>query len=158
MGEVLTTVRRARCSVLCASVLGALVLGLGACDDLRVTVVVFNTLDDARAGGAISAGWIPDGLPPSVTELRAAQLPDGRHWGVFTFPRSGEAAVHAIVADEITTGTVHCDPPGRLDWWPQLVQSTVDVQAIRATGFRVYSGAGRTWVINWGQGRAYYWK
>ena len=119
---------------------------------------MFNTLEDARAAGAIAAGWIPDGLPPGVTDLREAHLPDGRHWGVLTFPRSGEATIRAMAANEISSGAVQCDPPGRLEWWPKLVESPVDVQAVRATGFRVYAGSGRTWVINWGQGRVYYWK
>jgi hypothetical protein len=131
---------------------------LSACDDLRVKVVVFNTLEDAKAGGAIAAGWVPEGLPAGVTELRAAYLPDGRHWGVFMFPRSGDAAIRSIAAEEITTGTLRCDPPGRLEWWPSLVQSPVDVATVQGTGFRLYRGGGRTYVINWGQGRAYYWK
>jgi len=123
-----------------------------------VKIGVYNTLEDARAAGAISAGWVPDGLPSGVTELREGHLPDGRHWGVFTFPRSADGAIKALASSEITPGTLTCDPPGRIEWWPRLVQSPVDVERVRGTGFRVYSGGGRTWVINWGQGRAYYWK
>ena len=139
----------------------ALVLLLGAlasCSDLRVKVGVFDSVDEARASGAIAAGWVPDGLPKNASDLREGHLPDGRYWGVFTFPQADEAAVRSIVGQEITTGTLTCDPPGRLEWWPRLVQSPVDVEQVRATGFRIYRGsAARTFVVNWGQGRAYYW-
>ena len=35
----------------------------------------------------------------------------------------------------------------------------VDVERVRSTGFRLYTGRdSRTYAINWGQGRAYYWR
>jgi hypothetical protein len=137
----------------------AIALVLAACGDLRVTVSVFDNVDEARAAGAVAAGWVPDALPKSAGDLREGHLPDGRYWGVFTFPRSDEAAVRALVGDEITSGTLACDPPGRLEWWPQIVQSPVSVDQVRATGFKLYHGReGRTFVVNWGQGRAYYWR
>lgn len=142
-------------------VLGLLgVLGmLGACDDLRVKVGVFDSVDEARAAGAIAGGWVPDGLPRSVGDLREGHLPDGRHWGVFTFPRTEESAIRGLLGQEITTGTLTCDPPGRLEWWPRLVQSPVNVEQVRATGFKIYRAPDeRTYVVNWGQGRAYYWR
>jgi len=132
---------------------------LAACSDLRVKVGVFQTLDDARAAGAVTAGWVPEGLPADASDLREGHLPDGRHWGVFTFPQNGDAAVRALLGSEITTGTLICDPPGRLEWWPRLVRTPVNVDQVRSTGFRLYRGAdGRTYVVNWGQGRAYYWR
>lgn len=131
----------------------------GACGDLRVKMNVFDTVDDARRGGAIAAGWIPDRVPADATDLREGHLPDGRHWGVFAFAPGDESAVRALTTREITTGTLSCDPPGRLEFWPRLLHSPIDVERVRSTGFRIYSGAGeRTYAINWGQGRAYYWK
>ena len=136
----------------------ALALVLAACGDLRVKVSVFDTVDEARAAGAVAAGWVPDALPASASDLREGHLPDGRYWGVFAFPTSEEGAVRLLLGDEITTGTLQCDPPGRLEWWPHIVQSPVDVEQIRTTGFRLYRGKdGRIYVVNWGQGRAYYW-
>ena len=133
-------------------------LGVHGCSDLRVKVDVFDNPDEARAAGAVAAGWVPDGLPHSASDLREGHLPDGRYWGVFTFGRGDEAAVRGLLGEEILTGTLSCDPPGRLEWWPRIVQSPVKVDQVRATGFRVYrGGAQRTFVINWGQGRAYYW-
>jgi hypothetical protein len=131
---------------------------LTACTDLRVKVDVFDTVDEARAAGAMAAGWVPATLPNSASDLREGHLPDGRYWGVFTFPRADQATVQALLGPEITTGTLECDPPGRLEWWPRIVQSPVNVEQVRATGFRLYRGSeNRTYVVNWGQGRAYYW-
>lgn len=131
---------------------------LTGCSDLRVKVGVFDNLAEARAAGAVAAGWVPDGLPSSAADLREGHMPDGRYWGVFTYARADEAAVRQLAGQEITTGTLTCDPPGRLEWWPRLVQSPVNVEQVRGTGFQVYRGAdGRTYVVNWGQTRAYYW-
>lgn len=134
-------------------------LVLGACGDLRVKINVFNTADEARAGGAVAAGWVPDGLPGASSDLRAGYLPDGRHWGVFTFRAADAEPVRALLGSEITTGTLSCEPPGRLDFWPRVLLSPVDVERVRSTGFRLYSGRdARIYAINWGQGRAYYWR
>jgi hypothetical protein len=146
--------RRARAGLVVIGLLGV----LASCSDLRVKVDVFDNVDEARAAGAVAAGWVPDALPKSVSDLREGHLPDGRYWGVFTFPHADEAAVRALLGDEITSGTLKCDPPGRLEWWPQIVQSPVNVEQVRTTGFRLFHGKdARTYVVNWGQGRAYYW-
>ena len=71
---------------------------------------------------------------------------------------AGEA-VRSLTGEEITAGTLSCDPPGRLEFWPRVLLSPVAVDRVRSTGFRVYRGHdGRTYAINWGQGRVYYWK
>lgn len=132
---------------------------LGGCGDLRVKEGVFNNLDDARTAGAIAGGWVPDGLPKDVNDLREGHMPDGRHWGVFAFPRTEESAIRALLGQEITGGTLTCDPPGRLEWWPRLLQSPVNVEQVRMTGFKIYRAPDtRIYVVNWGQGRAYYWR
>lgn len=140
-------------------VLAPMVLTVAACGDLRVKVGVFNSVEDARTGGAIAGGWVPEGIPAGAGDLRAGYLPDGRHWGVFAFRPSDEAAVRALTRDEITAGPLTCDPPGRLEFWPRVIRTPVDVERVRSTGFRLYRGTdARTYAINWGQGRAYYWK
>jgi len=134
-------------------------MALAGCSDLRVKMGVFNDVEEARRGGAIAAGWIPDRVPASASDLREGHLPDGRHWGVFAFQNADDAIVRSMAGEEITTGALACDPPGRLEFWPRLIRSPVSVEQVRATGFRVYRGGdGRTYAINWGQGRAYYWK
>jgi len=132
---------------------------LGACGDLRVKMGVYNTLADAKHAGAIESGWVPHGVPASASDLREGHLPDGRHWGVFAFSAADEAAVRALVGEELTSGTLTCDTPGRLEFWPRVLLTPVDVARVRSTGFRIYHGHdGRHYAINWGQARAYYWK
>ena len=60
--------------------------------------------------------------------------------GVFAFVPADEAAVRALVQTEITSGTLSCDPPGRLDFWPRVLHSPIDIERVRSTGFRFYSG------------------
>lgn len=136
----------------------SLVLAAG-CSDLRVKLGVFATGEEARSGGAIAAGWVPDGIPPLASDLRAGYLPDGRHWGVFAFRGADADAVRALTREEITSGTLTLNPPGRLEFWPRILRTSANLEEVRSTGFRVYRGSdGRTYAINWGQGRAYYWK
>ena len=132
---------------------------LYGCSDLRVKMEVFNTAEDARRAGAMSSAWMPQAMPPGASDLRSGHLPDGRHWGVFAFQSSETNAVRALTTEEITTGGIRCDPPGRLEFWPKILRGSVDIDRIRSTGLRVYRGTdGRTYAINWGQGRAYYWR
>jgi hypothetical protein len=136
------------------------VLAAGACagSPLSVKVGVYNSVAEAREAGAVSAGWIPEGVPPGAGDLREGHMADGRHWGVFSFKAAEEPLVRALVGPEITAGTLDCEPPRRLEWWPRLLLSPVDVEKVRSTGFRLYNATGgRTYAINWGQGRAYYW-
>jgi len=136
-----------------------LALALAACTDLTVRVGVYQTVDEARRAGAVAGGWIPEGLPPGANDLREGHLPDGRHWGAFSFPADQGASVRALLGSEITSGSLTCDPPGRLEFWPRLLQSPIDVERVKSTGFRLYqSASARTFAVNWGQGRAYYWK
>ena len=136
-----------------------MVLGLAGCGDLRVKMGIYANLDEARKAGALAAGWVPEGLPAAASDLREGHLPDGRQWGAFTFPGSDDAALRALLGTEITTGTLSCEPPGRLEFWPRVLHGQVDVERVRSTGFRLYRGRdSRTYAINWGQGRAYYWR
>ena len=134
-------------------------LASAGCSDLRVKMGIYANLDEARKAGALANGWVPDGLPPSAADLREGHVPDGRHWGVFSFAAADAEAVRALLGPEITTGTLSCEPPGRLEFWPRVLLSPVDVERVRSTGFRLYTGRdSRTYAINWGQGRAYYWR
>ena len=151
--------RRIRTSIAGPAPWVLLALIASACGDLRVHIAVFNTVQEARAAGAVTAGWVPQELPDGASDLRAGYLPDGRHWGVFAFRPADAPAIRALAPDEITSGTLACRPPGRLEFWPRVLLTPVDVERVRATGFRLYRGAGmRTYAINWGQGRGYYWK
>ena len=136
-----------------------LLLALVACTDLTVRVGVYQTVDEARRAGVIDAGWVPDKLPPGASDLREGHLADGRHWGVFSFPSDQGFFVRALLGTEIPSGTLSCEPPGRLEFWPRLLMTPIDVERVKSTGFRLYQGTGgRTFAVNWGQGRAYYWR
>ena len=133
---------------------------LGACSDLRVNEGIYTTLDEAKAAGAIQAGWVPAGLPSSAADLREGHLPDGRHWGVFTFPPRDADAVRALVGDELTSGSVTCAAPGRLEWSQRILQTPIAINWVPSTGFRLYlpRPGQRSAAINWRQGRACYWR
>ena len=141
-------------------VLGVLVLAVPGCSDLRVKEGIYATVDEAKAAGAIQAGWVPAGLPAGAADVREGHLPDGRHWGVFTFAPGDADGLRALVGPEMTSGPLLCEPPGRLEWWPRILYGQIDLDTVRSTGFRVYreSGGPRTFAVNWGQGRAYYWR
>ena len=130
---------------------------LGGCSDLRVKSGIYADLDEVRKAGAND--WVPQGLPSGTSDLREGHLPDGRQWGAFSFPTADAIPVRALIESEITSGTLSCEPPGRLEFWPRVLLSPVDVERVRSTGFRLYRGRdARTYAINWGQGRAYYWR
>lgn len=134
-------------------------LTAAACGDLRVKSAVFNTAGEARQAGAIASGWVPEWIPTAATDLRAGYMPDGRHWGVFAFRAADEPAVRPLMGEEITAGPLECDPPGRLEFWPRVLRTPIDLDKVRSTGFRLYRGRdGRQYAINWGQGRLYYWR
>jgi hypothetical protein len=136
------------------------VLVVPGCSDLRVKQGIYTNLEDAKASGAVQAGWVPASLPANAADLREGHLPDGRQWGVFTFTPKDAEAVRALLGPEITAKPPACDPPGRLEWWPQLLNTPIDLERVKSTGFRLYPerGGQRAFAINWGQGRAYYWR
>lgn len=144
-----------------SNVLGVLVLAvLAGCSDLRVKEGIYTNLDDAKAAGAIQRGWVPAALPADAADLREGHLPDGRHWGVFAFTTHDADAVRALLGSEITSNPPGCEAPGRLEWWPRLLRTPIDLDRVKSTGFRLYydRGGERAFAINWGQGRAYYWR
>ena len=72
--------------VLVLTVLMPMVLTAVGCSDLRVKVGVFDNVEEARAAGAVAAGWVPDWLPKDASDLREGHLPDGRYWVSSHFP------------------------------------------------------------------------
>ena len=136
------------------------VLAVPGCSDLRVKEGIYANLEEVNASGAAQAGWVPAGLPADAADLREGHMPDGRQWGVFAFTPSGADAVHALIGFEITSNPPRCAAPGRLGWWPVLLRTPIDVDRLKSTGFHLYTerAGQRTYAINWGQGRAYYWR
>jgi hypothetical protein len=135
-------------------------LTVANCRDLDVVTGSYANV--AEAADAIAAGWIPRGLPPGSHDLREAHdLDSNRRWGLFSFPQS-EAGVlrDLLAADETSVAGLRCDIPGRIEWWPVLLRGRLDESRIRDTGLKAYRArdGALVFLVNWNQGRAYYWK
>jgi len=162
---MLTMLRQPPCSrALTVVALACGAVGLASCKALDQSISsktgVYATVDGARAAGAFDRGWVPEGLPAGASDLRVAYLDDGTQWGVFAFPPAQGSALHALLGAEITGNTVHCTAPGRFEWWPRVLRDPIDLNTVHSTGLRVYTSrdGGRTFAVNWNQGRAYYWR
>ena len=140
--------------------LGCLVLA--ACADGNVHTASYATLSEARQAGAVDRGWVSGALPDGAYELRAAYEVDGeRRWGLFNFRPADEPALRAILAGgEVSVSGVTMDIPPRIEWWPVQLRGRLDEERILATGLRAYrsTDGAFTFLVNWKQGRAYYWR
>ena len=135
----------------------ALVLTL-ACGNNVKTASYANM---AEAQPAIAAGQMPAGLPPSSYEIRAAYAPGSwERWGIINFPTADAGILRGMLQpEEISLTGVRCEIPGRIEWWPVQMRGDLDDERIKATGAKAYrSRTGNlVVVVNWAQGRAYYW-
>jgi hypothetical protein len=139
-------------------------IGLAAvsgCRDVNVITGTYQTLQEAEAAGAVSNGFLPQGLPPGAHDIREAHDPGTpRHWVLFAFPIEERDHLMALFQpEEISVGGMYVEVPGRLEWWPVLLRKRLDADKIRATGLQTYRSraGGELWAINWKQGRAYMW-
>jgi hypothetical protein len=136
-------------------------IGVVACSDLEVVTETYATLEEAKKTGAIERGWVPDGLPPGTTDLRDAHdLDSNRQWGLFMFPQAeGDVLRQLLQPDEVSLTGRTIDIPGRVEWWPVLLRGSLDDEKIKSTGLRAYRSVrgDRLFLVNWQQGRAYYW-
>ena len=148
------------CPSRCLFVL-VLILGTSACRNLDVVTESYATLEEARKAGAIERGWVPDGLPTGTTDLRDAHdLDSNRRWGLFMFPQSeGDTLRQLLHPEEVSLTGRTIDIPGRVEWWPVLLRGALDDEKIKSTGLRAYRSVrgDRLFLVNWQQGRAYYW-
>jgi hypothetical protein len=134
-------------------------LAIATCSGGSAKTASYATVAEAQP--AIDRGWIPAGVPARAYELRAAYVPDSwQRWGIINFPPDSASDLRAVLQpDEISLAGVRCDVPGRIEWWPVQLRQRLDADRIAATGAKAYrSRAGSLiWVVNWAQGRAYYW-
>ena len=137
----------------------AVLVTIASCSALDVKTATFATVDEAKS--AIDQGWIPAGLPRKAYELRAAYAPGGwQRWVIINFPAESESELRALIhPGEISLAGVRCDVPPRIEWWPVQLRQELDAERIRATGAKAYRSrtGDAVWVVNWAQGRAYYW-
>jgi hypothetical protein len=134
---------------------------VSACRDRDIVTNSYATLAEARAAGAPGRGDIPAGVPEGAHDIRtAADLDSGRRWGLFDFlPQDADGLRAMLSAEETSLAGVECDIPGRIEWWPVLLRGTLDAEQAKAAGLQSYRSpqGSLVFVVNWKQGRAYYW-
>jgi hypothetical protein len=142
-------------AVLAAVTLAAAV----ACSDINVKTATYANMAEAKP--AVDAGWMPQGLPPSSFEIRAAYDADSwPRWGIINFPAADAGVLRGLLhPEELSLTGVRCEVPGRIEWWPIALRQNLDDERIKATGAKAYRSRTGNWmfVVNWAQGRAYYW-
>jgi hypothetical protein len=145
-----------------AALLTLAVVAAGAgCRDVNVVTHTYATLEEARRGGAVSGGYLPEGLPSGTFDIREAHDPGtDRRWALFSFPVAQADAVRALLQPNPTdVDGLMMEVPGRVEWWPVILRQRLDGAAIGATGLETYRTrpGGDLMAINWRQGRAYLW-
>ena len=129
----------------------------GACRDLQVVTNSYANLDEARRDGAVD-GWVRRGSA-AAREIRQAHDGDtNRRWGLFNFPPEDAAPLRATLGPAISLAGKHVDAPRRIEWWPVILRDKLDADQISTTGLEAHSRPddGLIVVVNWRQGRAYY--
>lgn len=144
------------------AVLGVLLLCLTAsCRNIDVETDSFATMTEARQRGAVDRGWVPGFLPERAYEIRAAYDTDGRRrWGILNFkPEDVESVRRVLRPVELSLAGWRMNIPARIEWWPVALRNELDAEALAATGLRAYrtDSGDYVFVVNWNQGRAYYW-
>jgi len=133
---------------------------LAACSDRDVVTESYATLAEAVAAGAVERGWVPRGLPPSAHELREAHdIDSNRRWGLFNFAPDDERHLRRLLAETGQPSELTCNIPARIEWWPLLLRGSIPRDGLSAAGLDAHrTHDGLNLVVNWKQGRAYYWK
>lgn len=137
---------------------------------LAVAAVAATACGDAKtqsyanmteAQPAVAAGLMPAGLPASSYEMRAAYVPGSwERWGIVNFPEADAGVLRGLLQpEEISLAGIRCEIPPRIEWWPLQLRKDLDDERIKATGAKAYRARSGSFifVVNWGQGRAYYW-
>jgi hypothetical protein len=131
------------------------------CRDNEVMTASYATMAEAREDGAQARGDIPPGVPEGAHEIRtASDVRSRRRWGLFNFAPQDAGTLRAMLhAEETSLAGVVCDVPGRIEWWPVILRGTVNADHAKAASLQAYRSlqGGLMVVVNWNQGRAYYW-
>lgn len=140
----------------------AVALMSSGCSDNDIVTNSYATLAEARDADAAGGGDLPVGVPEGAHDIRTAtDLDSGRRWGLFSFLAQDAETLRAMLTtEEISLAGVECDIPGRIEWWPLLLRGTVNADQAKAAGLQAYRSrqGNLVVVVNWKQGRAYYWK
>jgi hypothetical protein len=143
------------------TVLVSLATIAAACSGIKSQTNSFANLAEAQQAGAVTNGWIPDGLPQGSHDLREGHVPGTpQRWGLFEYPHAEEAALRQLLhSEELPADGQRCEVPPRIEWWPLILRGQLDGTRLAATGVRVYRAkqGELLFAVNWAQGRAYYW-
>jgi hypothetical protein len=158
---MLETVRRAHGRTGACLLALLLALSFSACSYSDAITNAYATRAEAEREGAIEHGWVPRGLPPGAHDLREAHSRDSkRRWGLFNFEPADREAFRAVLQPgEISLSGIRSEPPTRIEWWPLLLRRDPDPEQLKTAGLQVYRFKDEpiVVVVNWNQGRAYYW-
>jgi hypothetical protein len=132
------------------------------CTEIQSQTHTYATLAEARGAGAVERGWLLDGLPPGTYEIRVAYVPTGsERWGLFNFPPGEREHLDRLLApDPLDVEGIRVTIPARIEWWPIVLRGPLDPEQLTLTGLSGYRTSDGKFVVivNWSQGRAYYWK
>ena len=112
----------------------------------------------------VARGDIPAGVPEGAHDIRTARDPDSRrHWGLFNFRRRRmrTRCARCCRPGEASLAGVECDIPAASSGGRILLRGSIDAEHAKAAGLAVVPVARAATcivVVNWKQGRAYYWK
>ena len=161
-GQTPRVLRRPRRSLRGLTPLVGAVALIAACAYSDAVTNAYATKAEAEQAGAVERGWVPRGLPDSARDLREAHSDEGRRaWGLFSFAPEDSDVLRAILdPTEISAQGLEPDIPARIEWWPLLLRGTVNAEPIKSAGLQAYRGKDPQLIVivNWKQGRAYYWK
>ena len=139
----------------------SLAVAAAQCSSLDVVTASYASRSEARESGAIDRGWIPTWLPESAQDIREAHgLDSNRRWGLFNFaPAEADRIRAALHAEPISLTGVRCEMPARVEWWPRILRGQLDQARIKDGALEAYRTRSDNLVVvvNWKQGRAYYW-
>lgn len=131
------------------------------CYRSEVITASYASRAEARSSGAIDQGWLPAWIPESAEDIREAHGIDStRRWGLFSFaPADADVIRAALEPAPISLAGVECHMPGRVEWWPVILRGPLDAEKIKSAALEAYrTKTGNLFVVvNWKQGRAYYW-
>jgi hypothetical protein len=136
---------------------------LVGCSDRDVVTETYSTIAEAVKAGAVERGWVPRGLPPSTQELREAHdIDSNRRWGLFNFAPEEGHHLRKLIADPTESNAAKpltCNIPARIEWWPVLLRGSIARERLTDAGLSVHvTPEGMNLIVNWKQGRAYYWQ
>jgi hypothetical protein len=147
------------------------ILALG-CSEMDIRENYYENMAEARSAGALEAGWIPDIIPPSSTEIHERHDVDSEEtWVTFSFSKNDMQEM-ASRLEQVNVSEVpkeNFTSSGDVDWWPRNLRSSLRNSKGRRTPLEIYKynrmvefathkrSAPCFVVIDWDSNLAYFW-